>query len=119
MPTAFLSKPAARPSTLGKVSPIACTGAPPGVRRRASTGRAARTARKPSRCARSGSTRVKPWSNSAMRTAGHSSARNQSCSDRTPIEPRIDASMPCTAAPSPCTVVMHGMFAITAAVRIS
>ncbi len=61
IPTAFLSKPAASPSTLGKVSPIVVTGEP-GVRRRLSTGRAARTARKPSRCARSASSRVKPWS---------------------------------------------------------
>ena len=43
----------------------------------------------------------------------------QSCSDRTPISPRRIASMPCTAAPSPWTVVMHGMLAITEAVRIS
>ena len=42
-----------------------------------------------------------------------------SCSDRTPMSPPRIASMPWTAAPSPCTVVMHGMFAITAAVRIS
>ena len=43
----------------------------------------------------------------------------QSCSDRTPISPARIASMPCTAAPSPCTVVMHGTLASTAAVRIS
>src|SRR3954469_4270763 len=61
MPRAFLSKPAARPRTLGKVSPIAATGGP-GVRRREVTGLAARTARKPSRCAFSASSRVKPWS---------------------------------------------------------
>ena len=42
-----------------------------------------------------------------------------SCSDRTPIpSPRI-ASMPCTAAAAPCTVVMHGMPRDTAADRIS
>ncbi len=46
MPTAFLSKPAASPSTFGKVSPIASTGRP-GVDRRDSTGRAIRIARKP------------------------------------------------------------------------
>ena len=33
--------------------------------------------------------------------------------------PRRSASMPCTAAAMPCTVVMHGMPAATAAVRIS
>ena len=35
------------------------------------------------------------------------------------MSPALIASMPCTAAPSPCTVVMHGMLAMTAAVRIS
>ena len=35
------------------------------------------------------------------------------------MSPAITASMPCTAAPRPWTVVMHGMLAITAAVRIS
>ena len=35
------------------------------------------------------------------------------------MSPARIASMPWTAAPSPWTVVMHGMFAITAAVRIS
>ena len=43
----------------------------------------------------------------------------QSWSERTPMSPAISASMPCTAAPRPWTVVMHGMLAITAAVRIS
>ena len=33
--------------------------------------------------------------------------------------PSIIASMPWTAAASPCTVVMHGMPSATAAVRIS
>ncbi|SHW00273.1 Uncharacterised protein [Mycobacteroides abscessus subsp. abscessus] len=42
-----------------------------------------------------------------------------SCSDRTPMSPRIPASMPCTAADAPCTVVTHGMLADTAAERIS
>ena len=42
-----------------------------------------------------------------------------SCSDRTPISPAISASMPCTAAARPCTVVMHGTPLGTAAVRIS
>ena len=35
------------------------------------------------------------------------------------MSPRRIASMPWTAAPRPCTVVMHGMFAMIAAVRIS
>ena len=35
------------------------------------------------------------------------------------MSPRIPASMPCTAAEAPCTVVMHGMFIDTAADRIS
>ena len=35
------------------------------------------------------------------------------------MSPRIRASMPCTAAPSPWTVVMQGTLARTAAVRIS
>ena len=35
------------------------------------------------------------------------------------MSPARMASIPCTAAPSPCTVVMHGMLASTAAVRIS
>ena len=38
---------------------------------------------------------------------------------RTVISPRIRASMPCTAAASPCTVVMHGTDWRTDAVRIS
>ena len=42
-----------------------------------------------------------------------------SCSDITPMSPRIPASMPCTAAEAPCTVVTHGMFIDTAAERIS
>ena len=42
-----------------------------------------------------------------------------SCSDRTPMSPRIPASMPCTAADAPCTVVTQGMLADTAAARIS
>ncbi len=42
-----------------------------------------------------------------------------SCSDSTPMSPRMPASIPCTAADAPCTVVMHGMFIATAAARIS
>src|SRR5689334_3075954 len=42
-----------------------------------------------------------------------------SCSDITPMSPRMPASMPCTAAEAPCTVVTHGMFIDTAAERIS
>ena len=42
-----------------------------------------------------------------------------SCSERTPIRPAFIASMPCTAAAAPCTVVMHGTPAATAAERIS
>ena len=42
-----------------------------------------------------------------------------SCSDITPMSPRMPASMPCTAAEAPCTVVTHGMFIATAAERIS
>ena len=33
------------------------------------------------------------------------------------MPPLMPASMPCTAAAAPCTVVMHGMFAPTAAVQ--
>ncbi len=55
--------------------------------------------------------------------AGHlsapPSAACSSCSERTPMSPRMAASMPCTAADAPCTVVMHGMFIATAAERIS
>lgn len=40
-------------------------------------------------------------------------------SDITPMSPRMPASMPCTAAEAPCTVVTHGMFIDTAAERIS
>ena len=47
------------------------------------------------------------------------SSRIQSWSDRTPMSPDRSASMPCTAAASPWTVVMHGTFVSTAAVRIS
>ena len=43
----------------------------------------------------------------------------QSCSDRTPMSPACCASIPWTAAASPCTVVMHGMLRATAALRIS
>ena len=53
------------------------------------------------------------------RSASLAAVSAQSCSERTPMSPARSASMPCTAAPSPCTVVMHGMFASTAAVRIS
>ena len=35
------------------------------------------------------------------------------------MSPACCASIPCTAAASPCTVVMHGMFRATAALRIS
>ena len=42
-----------------------------------------------------------------------------SCSDITPMSPRMPASMPCTAAEAPCTVVTQGMFIDTAADRIS
>ncbi len=55
--------------------------------------------------------------------AGHaqwpSSVACSSCRDRTPMSPRMPASMPCTAAEAPCTVVTHGMFICTAAERIS
>ena len=65
MPTAFLSKPAASPSGLAKVRPMATTGEV-GVRTSVRTsGRPARMARKPRWWARSGSTRVKRRSNSA------------------------------------------------------
>ncbi len=37
------------------------------------------------------------------------SALCSSCSERTPMSPRMPASMPCTAADTPCTVVTHGM----------
>ena len=47
------------------------------------------------------------------------SAACASCSDRTPISPAFIASIPCTAAAAPCTVVMHGMPFATAAERIS
>ena len=47
------------------------------------------------------------------------SALCSSCSDITPMSPRMPASMPCTAADAPCTVVTHGMFIATAAERIS
>ena len=46
-------------------------------------------------------------------------ARACCCSDRTPTSPRVAASMPSTAAASPCTVVTHGTPRRTAAVRIS
>ena len=51
--------------------------------------------------------------------AQRSRAVCSSCSDITPMSPRIPASMPCTAADAPCTVVTHGMFIATAAERIS
>ncbi len=47
------------------------------------------------------------------------SALCSSWSDMTPMSPRIPASIPCTAAEAPCTVVTHGMFIATAAERIS
>ena len=47
------------------------------------------------------------------------SALCSSCSDITPMSPRMPASMPCTAADAPCTVVTQGMFIDTAAERIS
>ena len=59
------------------------------------------------------STRVRPHER-AFR-----SAACMSCSDRTPIPPPSAASMPCTAAAAPCTVVMHGIPRATAAERIS
>ena len=55
---------------------------------------------------------------SSLRLLGRTCSA-QSWSDRTPMSPAISASMPWTAAPRPWTVVMHGMLAITAAVRIS
>ena len=42
-----------------------------------------------------------------------------SCRERTPMSPRMVASMPCTAAASPATVVTQGTPLRTAAVRIS
>ena len=79
-----------------------------------------RRAAKPTRWAVSASTRVSTWSNSVRYAVTARPDRfAQSCSERTPMSPARIASMPCTAAPSPWTVVMHGMFAITAAVRIS
>src|SRR4051794_31351052 len=42
-----------------------------------------------------------------------------SCNGATPTSPLRNASMPCTAAASACTVVRHGTPRITAAVRIS
>ena len=47
------------------------------------------------------------------------SCRCRSCSERTPMSPRTSSSMPWTAAAAACTVVRHGMPAVTAAVRIS
>ena len=47
------------------------------------------------------------------------SALCSSCSERTPMSPRIPASMPWTAADTPCTVVTQGMLTPTAAERIS
>ena len=47
------------------------------------------------------------------------SAAACSCRERTPISPRMVASMPCTAAASPATVVTHGTPRRTAAVLIS
>src|SRR5690606_1088312 len=52
----------------------------------------------------------------------HEEARSAACSfcrARTPTSPLIIASMPCTAAEAPCTVVTHGMPRATAALRIS
>ena len=43
----------------------------------------------------------------------------QAWSDRTPISPACAASMPCTVAASPWTVVMHGMSRRMAAERIA
>ncbi len=71
MPSAFLSNPAARPSTPGKVSPIASTG---GLSCRSTSLRLAAfaapgtlaAARRPAnamRCAVSASVRVNTWSN--------------------------------------------------------
>ena len=59
-----------------------------------------------------------PCMSGAVMSVGTSAACN-SCSDRTSMSPRIAASIPCTAAEAPCTVVMHGMFIATAAERIS
>src|SRR5205085_10217161 len=53
---------------------------------------------------------------------GHFAARSEACSScrgRTVMSPRISASMPITAAAAPGVVVMHGMSAVTAALRIS
>ena len=123
MPTAFLSKPAARPSGCGKVSPRAWIGA---------DGRADESARDrlrdPDRPERGvvDPLRVDPGQRlveeevvglHASRASAVSVA--QSCSDRTPMSPRRIASSPCTAAPRPWIVVMHGMSVETAAVRMS
>ena len=58
---------------------------------------------------------------SAVTAARHAprAAACRSCSERTPMSPRMSSSMPCTAAAKACIVVRHGMPAATAAVRIS
>ncbi len=136
MPTAFLSNPAARPSADGKVRPMAFTGrvAGPGYIRVSAARRA--DAGEPQVVGPLG---VDPGEDVAeqgvvragrhtfrslwrpLRMTSHQRPRSfaQSWSDRTPMSPRSRASMPWTAAPRPCTVVMHGMSAPTEAVRIS
>ena len=123
MPTAFLSKPAARPSGCANRSPIAVTGDPRTAAAAAVvTGAAARIAAE-RRVVRA--LRIGPGQHVVEEQAvgpAHQRAvlpRFQSCRLRTPMSPAVSASMPCTAAPRPCTVVMHGMSAPTAAVRIS
>ena len=55
----------------------------------------------------------------SLATGASRSAAACSCRERTPISPRMMASMPCTAAARPATVVTHGTPRRTAAVLIS
>ena len=120
MPSAFLSKPGRETQHTGEGEPhrlhrdrasadaTAVPAAAPAAR--------GRMARKAERCARLG---VGPGQHPVEEQVVRRHRAAQSCSDRTPMSPRRSASMPCTAAASPCTVVMHGTLLSTAAVRIS
>ncbi len=120
MPSAFLSNPAASPSGPGKARPIASTGPVGPGSTRPTSGGAEPQGREADPV---GGLRVDAGEHVVEQRAVRRHRRPdrfaQSCRERTPMSPARIASMPWTAAPRPWTVVMHGMFAITAAVRIS